>query len=124
MNTPFYGLCAKDSDVISIFGSPPRIYEFGRHTEVGLRIYPYATYQTITGGPKNYLSGRPDADRSTIQIDVWGDASSGGEPIINAAKTICKAIELACYITTWRNSIDTETGSYRVSLDADWIVNR
>lgn len=121
MITPFYKLCAADAAVVALLGAPPRIYTFG-YADDESKVYPYVTFQVVSGLPENFLSGRPDADQISIQIDVWASKPASAQAVASAVR---RAIELDGYITAWRGeSRDTETGSYRVSFDADFIVKR
>lgn len=121
MYPPIYATCLADSGVTNIFGtSPLRIYPFG-FAGAGV-IKPYAVWQVVGGSPLNCMSGTPDMDQYTLQIDVYaleaGQAREGAEAIRDA-------IEAECHIVSWRGeSRDFETQNYRFSFDADWFVDR
>lgn len=70
MYPPIYKVCSSNPAVTAILGaSPLRMYQFGLAPQ--LVVKPYATWQTISGSPENYLWGRPDADGFTIQVDIF-----------------------------------------------------
>lgn len=100
--------------------SPTRLFPFGEAPE-GVEK-PYAVWQVVSGAPENYLSGRPDMDGMTLQVDVYGQTGSSAR---QAAYAIRDAVELVSYLTRWSGeSRDTETKNYRVSFDIDWLVPR
>lgn len=122
MNAPIYLTAKRWPAVLALLGDPePRLYPWGQNDD-DPKVYPYATFQVVSGSPENYLSGRPDADRVGLQVDVWAETPESAR---NVAEALRDAIELDCYITSWRGQgRDAETKSYRVSFDCDWIVQR
>ena len=121
MNAPFFELCNADPAVQALLGSPVAIHPWGENL-VENRRYPYVTFQSVAGSPENYLSGRPDTDSFTLQIDIWCKVPAQARAI---AAAIRDAIELRCYITAWRGeSVEPATKVYRISFDCDWIVQR
>lgn len=123
MNAPIYMVAKQSAQVLSLLGGPePRLYPWGWNDSGLPVVYPYAVFQVIGGDPENYLSGRPDADTVTLQLDVYAKTASSARMVANALRN---AIELDCYITSWRGEDrDTETRSYRVGFVCDWVVNR
>ncbi len=121
MIAPIFTVCAASADVRVVLGdSPVRLYPFGQNPDAP--VYPYAVWQNITGGPENYLSGRPDADGFTIQVDIYADTA---DEVIAVARALRDAIEPRAYITRWgEQDQDSETKRYRYSFDVDWIVLR
>lgn len=121
MDVPFYIVCKADPTVQALLGGPePRIYPFGAAPQDVAK--PYAVYQWIGGDPFNTLNCRPEADRSSLQIDVYGLTTKSST---DAAKAIRYAVETDCYITGYRGNMrDEETKLYRTSFDLDWLVNR
>ncbi|MCF5806182.1 MULTISPECIES: DUF3168 domain-containing protein [Pseudomonas syringae group] len=118
---PIFSVCAANSAVTALLGSSPtRLYPFGEAPEGVAK--PYAVWQLITGSPENYLSGRPNVDGFTLQVDIYGDTASSAR---NVTEAIRNAIELTAYITRWgAESRDTGTKLYRSSFDVDWLVHR
>ncbi|GFZ70567.1 Uncharacterized protein ALO70_04452 [Pseudomonas amygdali pv. eriobotryae] len=118
---PIFSVCAANSAVTALLGSSPtRLYPFGEAPEGVAK--PYAVWQLITGSPENYLSGRPNVDGFTLQVDIYADTASSAR---NVTEAIRNAIELTAYITRWgAESRDTETKLYRSSFDVDWLVHR
>lgn len=121
MDTPFYKVCKADPTVLALLGSPePRIYPFGSSPQDGVK--PYAVYQWVGGTPFNMLNCRPDADRASLQIDVYGLTQKSST---ECAVAIRYAVELQSYITSYRGTErDDATKLYRTSFDLDWLVNR
>lgn len=121
MDTPFYEVCKADPDVRSLLGGvSPRIYPFGEAPQQVAK--PYVVYQWIGGDPFNMLNCRPDADRASLQVDVYGVNVRSTTAV---AKAIRYAIELRAYVTGYRGDLrDEETKLYRTSFDVDWLVNR
>ncbi|MBJ7371798.1 hypothetical protein BJN42_11810 [Pseudomonas koreensis] len=122
MNTaPIFAVCAADAAVIALLGAQPtRLYPFGEAPE-GV-IKPYAVWQLLTGSPDNYLSGRPDIDGYTLQVDVYATTAGDARAVTQA---IARAIELKANITRWGGETkDSATKLYRSSFDIDWLVPR
>lgn len=121
MDTPFFQVCKADPTVQALLGGAlPRIYPFGQAPQEVAK--PYVVYQWIGGQPFNMMNCRPDADRASLQVDVYGLTTQSTTTV---AKAIRNAIELDSYITGYRGDMrDEETKLYRTSFDVDWLVNR
>lgn len=121
METPFFQICKADPTVQALLGGAlPRIYPFGSAPQEVAK--PYVVYQWIGGSPFNMINCRPDADRASLQVDVYGLTTQSTTTV---AKAIRNAIELDSYITGYRGDMrDEETKLYRTSFDVDWLVNR
>lgn len=121
MDTPFFQVCKADPTVQALLGGAlPRIYPFGQAPEQVAK--PYVVYQWIGGSPFNMINCRPDADRASLQVDVYGLTTQSTTTV---AKAIRNAIETQSYITGYRGDMrDDETKLYRTSFDVDWLVNR
>jgi hypothetical protein len=121
MFPPIFTVCAADPAVTALLGAAPvRLYPFGEAPQD--TVYPYATWQIITGSPDNYLAGRPDADGYTLQVDVYAGTGSAARAVTKALRD---AIEPHAYITRWGGEgRDPETKAYRRSFDIDWITLR
>ncbi|MGL3745198.1 tail completion protein gp17 [Pseudomonas aeruginosa] len=95
MYPPIFKACSISPAVTAILGaSPLRIYQFGLAPQ--LVVKPYATWQTISGSPENYLWGRPDADGFTIQVDIFSATAAEAR---DAAKAIRDAIDADSTLT-------------------------
>lgn len=121
MFPPIFAVAAADPAVTAVLGSSPvRLWPFGSAPQDSPK--PYATWQTVTGSPENYLNQRPDLDAYMLQVDCWAASPTEAR---NVAKALRDAIEPHAYITRWNGEMrDSETGSYRVSFDCDWLVPR
>lgn len=121
MDVPFFTVCKADPTVQALLGGVlPRIYPFGQAPQDVVK--PYVVYQWIGGEPFNTLNCRPDADRSSLQVDVYGLTTQSTTTV---AKAIRNAIELDSYIVGYRGDMrDEETRLYRTSFDVDWLVHR
>jgi hypothetical protein len=121
MLPPIFQVCSASSPVKALLGSSPvRVWPFGSAPQGAAT--PYAVWQLIGGNPENYLGNTPDADRFSIQIDVYADT---GGMAMSVAETLRDAIEPYAYITAWgTRDRDPTIKAYRVSFDVDWIVER
>ncbi|GAA3721134.1 DUF3168 domain-containing protein [Oceanisphaera sediminis] len=121
MVPPIFNVCAADPAVTALLGTGPvRLFPFGEAPQG--TVYPYATWQVITGSPENYLAGRPDADGYTLQVDVYAGTGSDARAV---TRSLRDAIEPHAYITRWGGEErDTETKAYCRSFDIDWIILR
>ncbi len=108
-----FKLVANDDKCKALLGeNPTRFYPIigVEHDET-----PFATYQTITGAPENMLGCRPQIDSFTVQIDAYAKTY---QEVKKVAHAIRDAIELHCYVTSWRGvTRDHETKLYRLSFD-------
>jgi hypothetical protein len=118
---PIFAVCSADAGVSALLGvSPHRLYPFGEAPEGVTK--PYAVWQMVTGSPENYLSGRPDLDGFTLQVDVYAVTATSARTVTDA---IVHAIELNANVVRWGGeSKDTATNLYRSSFDVDWLVPR
>lgn len=122
MTAPIFEVCSRDAGVVALLGAGAklRIYSFGEAPE-GV-VKPYAVWQLVNGEPENYLSGRPDADGFTLQVDIYGTT---GASVRRVRDAIRDSIELRAYITRWgAEGRDPTTKNYRASFDVEWIVPR
>jgi hypothetical protein len=121
MDVPFFTVCKADSTVRSLLGGTlPRIYPWGTAPQDVAK--PYVVYQWIGGAPFNLLNCRPDADRASLQVDVYGLSTQSTTAV---AKAIRYAVEMQSYVTSYRGDMrDEETKLYRTSFDLDWLVER
>lgn len=121
MFPPVFATAVANAAVTSKLGtSPTRLFLFGEAPQVVTK--PYAVWQTVSGGPYNYLKTLPDVDRYTVQIDVYGDTVSS---VRDAAEALRDAFEPVAYVVSWRGeSRDTQTQNYRYSFDIEWHVAR
>ncbi|MBB1389536.1 DUF3168 domain-containing protein [Shewanella sp. SG44-6] len=118
---PIFSVCAASVAVTQLLGTnPTRLYPFGQAPQNVVK--PYAVWQVIGGSPENYVSGRPDTDTFSLQVDVYAESGSSASNVGDAIRT---AIELDAYTTNFNgDSRDEQTGHYRHSFDVDWIVSR
>jgi len=121
MFPPIFGVCAASNAVKALIGSSPvRLWPFAAAPQAP--ALPYVVWQLVGGSPENYLDRVPDADRYTLQVDVYATTVSAAR---NVAEALRDAIEPHAVITAWRGeSRDPETKNYRYSFDIEWIVER
>lgn len=121
MLPPIFSVCAASPAVTALLGTGPvRLYPFGDAPQ-GV-VYPYATWQVITGNPENYLAGRPDTDGWTLQLDVYAATGSAATAAMAALRD---AIEPHAVITRWGGTErNPDTKAYRISCDIDWFTHR
>jgi len=122
MYPDIFEVLSADTSVAELLGSGSacRVYPFGVAPEKVTK--PYVTWQTINGGPDNYLEGAPDIDNFQIQIDIWATTVTSARNVANA---IQNAIQSQAYVTTLRGeSRDSVTLSYRSGFDVSWFKPR
>lgn len=118
---PIFSVCSADATVKGLIGSSPvRLFLFGNAPQNV--VTPYVLWQTIGGNPDNFLSGSPDVDSYTLQVDVYGDTASSVRAVADALRD---AIESHANVVSWRgDSFDADTQKFRLSFDIDWFVAR
>ena len=116
-----FATCAADPAVTALLGTAPvRLFPFGM-APAGV-AKPYAVWQQVGGAPENYLTGVPNIDSVTLQVDIYATTITSARAVAAALRD---AIEPVAHVVAWRgDSRDTETGNYRVSFDVDWFVPR
>lgn len=122
MLPPVFALVSTDAACGAIFGagSASRCWPFGS-APVDVAT-PYITWFTVAGGADNTLADAPGSDRFVGQIDVWADSPGAA---VNGARAVRAAIERYGQIDNYNPSDrDPETGRYRMSFDAEFIVKR
>ena len=121
MFPPVFAIAAADAAVKAVLGSNPvRLYPFGE-APAGV-TKPYATWQTVSGDPENYLADRPDSDTFRAQIDVYADSATASR---NAAKALRDALEGSGYVVSMNGeSREEATKLYRYSFDWEHITPR
>lgn len=111
-------------DVLSLVGSPARIYGAGMAPQ-GVLV-PYVTWFTVTGDPYLCLDETPDSDMDQVQIDCYagpdGDAERQVEQLAQAVRAALDAAMVANRVILHRREPDTKM--YRIGLQADFIYSR
>jgi hypothetical protein len=121
MFPPVFATAAADAAVKVALGSnPTRLYPFGEAPQ-GVTA-PYATFQTVSGSPENYLAQRPDSDEFRVQLDVYAATPTAAR---NAAKALRDALEPLGYVVSWNGEFrDADTNLYRYSFDWSHLTPR
>lgn len=121
MIPPIVALALQNPALVDLLGDDPfRFFAFGDAGDN--TVYPYATYQIVSGSPENFLAGRPDADGWNLQIDCWAKSEAD---VLEVAKELRDSLELDSYITSWNGtSRDPVTRNYRFSFSVDFITER
>lgn len=121
MQPPIFAVCAADSGVQAVLGlSPAHLYPFAEAPHNAET--PYAVWQIVTGSPDNYITGPPDIDRYTVQVDVY--AKTGSEAA-SVAEALRDAIEPHAHIVRWGgHDTDPDTRHRHISFDVSWFVPR
>jgi hypothetical protein len=126
MYPPIFSIVAASATATGLLGSNPvRFWSFGQApgpSEVGYGV-PYATHQLAYGTPNNTLACTPDEDHAGVQIDVYGKTATEAR---NAADAIRDAIEAShnLVVSYDGDGKDEPTGLYRVTMTADFWVER
>lgn len=127
MFAPIFEIVSQDAAVKALIGTgglndPIRLYPFGLAPQESARVYPYATYQNVSGFPENFISGRPTEDHYTVQVDVYGKSAASVRAVSLALN---KALELQAHIVRFGDEDrDNETKNYHYSFDVDFIDSR
>jgi hypothetical protein len=122
MTPPIFEICSVDTSVVGYLGKSDRValYPFDEAAEN--EPLPYATWQTVGGGPENYLGQAPDIESISIQVDVFAATASESRAI---ARALMSAIELHAHVTSFDGeSRDAATRSYRYTFSVDWFTER
>lgn len=110
--------------VQAIVGNPPRIYPHGRAPQNVSA--PYITWFVVTGQPYDHLSGAPEADNDTVQIDCWtgpGDLESA--TCVSLAQAVRDALDAAGQANrVIVNTREPDTNLFRIGLQVEFIYNR
>lgn len=104
--------------------APPRIYGSGMAPQ-GTSI-PYITWFTVAGQPYDQLSGPPDGDNDSVQIDCWAGPGDDQEAIcVNLARAVRDALDAAGVANrVVIHARDPATKFFRIGLQADFIWGR
>lgn len=125
MFAPIFDIAFQDATVLNLLGtgnsaSPMRFYPFGlapQNTPL-----PYAVWQNVSGFPENLLSGRPQEDHFTLQVDVYGKTAAS---VREVSLALNNALELQAYIVRFGDeNRDEQTKNYHYSFDVDFINPR
>lgn len=103
-------------DVRLLLGSKPlRVYPWAEAPQKPRK--PYAVYSVINAMPENYVSGRPDIDQHSIQIDVYAETGQSCQECFVALRD---ALEDTGHMTSFQASVkDAETKLYSARLEFD-----
>lgn len=128
MFAPIFEIAAADGTVQTLLGTgapnnPVRLYPFGLAPQSpSTPIYPYATWQNVSGYPENYLAGRPDTDHYVVQVDIYSKSAASVRAVSLALNN---ALELNAYIVRFGDEDrDPETKNYHYSFDVEFITPR
>jgi hypothetical protein len=123
MMPPLFQALSTDAGVTALLGAGAlcRVYDAGEAPQ-GAQ-YPYATWQTISGNPENYLGDRPNIDQLRVQVDCWSKAS------MTQASQVADAVRYALesrghQVDFGSTERDPDTGSYRYRMDFDFWIPR
>ncbi|MFY3534928.1 DUF3168 domain-containing protein [Achromobacter denitrificans] len=110
--------------VRSHVGANPRIYGSGMAPQ-GTPT-PYITWFTVIDNPYDQLSGPPDADSGTVQIDCWTGPDDSQEAVcISLAGAVRDALDAAGIANRIIvHTRETDTKLFRIGLQADFIRGR
>ena len=122
MYPPIFEVCAQSPGAAALLGqNPMRFWPFGDAPQENL-AYPYAVWQLVTGSPENYITGLPDIDQYTVQVDVYALSANVARTVAQALRD---AIEPHAHIVAWRGeAVERETRNYRLSFDSEWFNPR
>lgn len=103
---------------------PVRIYDFDSAPQ-NVQT-PYIAWSMVLGQPFDHLSGPPQADFETVQIDCYTGPSDAGRA---QARALAVAVRNALDAAGVHNRVviqtrETDTELFRVSIEADFITNR
>ena len=100
--------------------NPARIYDFG-HAPDGTAA-PYIVFFQVGGAPHEQISGAPESDTDTVQIDCYAKDRA-------QIRTLAKAVQTALDAAGQSNRLvvqdyEADTGLYRIGLELAWISSR
>jgi hypothetical protein len=99
---------------------PTRIYRHG-YAPQGV-VKPYITWFVVAGQPYDQISGAPDADFDTVQIDCWSPDDTQVGAIATAVRDALDAAGLTNRLVVDRR--ESETGLNRIGIESDFIRSR
>ncbi|SOE48100.1 DUF3168 domain-containing protein [Orrella dioscoreae] len=110
--------------VRGLVGTEPRIYGSGMAPQ-GTPT-PYITWFTVAGQPYDQLSGPPDGDNDTVQVDCWAGPDDDQEATcISLARAVRDALDAAGIANrTIVHTRETDTKLFHIGLQADFIRGR
>jgi hypothetical protein len=105
-------------------GANPRIYGSGMAPQ-GVAA-PYITWFTVIDNPYDQLSGPPDADNGTVQIDCWSGPDDDQEAAcISLAGAVRDALDEAGIANrVFIHTREPDTKLFRIGLQTDFIRGR
>lgn len=113
-----YETLRANATVLSLVGE-----NIGRHGSLQQSVQPpYITWSYVTGQPEDQISGPPDTDFDTIQIDCWSKDDAQVATLARAVRDALDAAGIANRVVVDLREPDTKL--YRVGIDADFITNR
>lgn len=78
-------------------------------------VYPYITWQVISGRPENYQGQAPNVDNARVQVNVWARDEAA---VRTAAQAARDALDAAGHqVVLIGPDRDPETKSYRIQMD-------
>lgn len=113
-----YALLVADSAVSAAVGK--RVYRHGSAPQNVVK--PYITWFVVYGMPELQISGNPDSDKDTVQVDVWSDTDAEVESLAYSVRSAFDNAGHAARIVQDTRDVDTRT--FRISLEADVIRSR
>lgn len=120
MFSPAIDLARASAGVMAVFGVPERISAFGDAPQAGAK--PYAVFQTIIGGPENYINQNPDADSIGDQVDVYADSMKAAKA---GAVALVEAFQGHGHITSaLATSRELDTKLWRVTFTVEFKTSR
>ena len=122
MLPPVFALVSTDAGCTAKLGAGDacRCYPFGDAPVDVTR--PYVTFFTVAGSAENTQADAPPSDRFVGQIDAWADSPAAA---VSTAQAVRSAVERYGQVTAYNPSDrDPETGRYRYSFDAEFVVKR
>ena len=112
------------SAVRALAGAPARIYS---SADAPQNVQtPYITWFVVTADPYNQISGVPDGDSDTVQIDCWAGPNDDQELVcVQLAQAVRSALDAAGQANrVIVNNREKSTGLYRIALQAEFIHSR
>lgn len=78
---------------------------------------PYIVYQVISNVPENTLDGADGTENRRVQVDVWGKSYGESKTLELLVKSAMEAASFINILMVSRDSFESETQLYRVSID-------
>ncbi len=101
-------------------GKAIRIHDFGQAPQ-GV-AYPYLTFYQVSGRPHENISDAPCSDTDIVRVDIWAQQPEHVATLAKAVQAVFDQHRQSNRLAM--QTIDDETGAYRVCIEVEWLHSR